>query len=102
MYRSGLAQSRPQSRQLISHCHILVNGRKVNVPSYQMKIGDIITVRERSKALFRSLQEGRSPVTPSWLEVDAAALAVRFAAVPMREEIDPTLNEHLIIEFYSR
>ncbi|MBK8189375.1 MAG: 30S ribosomal protein S4 [Vampirovibrionales bacterium] len=102
LYRSGLAQSRPQSRQLISHCHILVNGRKVNVPSYQMKIGDIITVRERSKALFRSLQEGRSPVTPSWLEVDAAALAVRFAAVPMREEIDPTLNEHLIIEFYSR
>lgn len=102
LYRSGLAQSRPQSRQLISHCHILVNGRKVNIPSYQMKVGDFITVRERSKALFRSLQENRSPVIPSWLEVDSEALAVRFAATPMREEIDPTINEHLIIEFYSR
>lgn len=102
LYRSGLAQSRPQARQLISHCHILVNGRKVNIPSYQMKVGDFITVRDRSKALFRSLQEGRSPVVPSWLEVDSDALAVRFAATPMREEIDPTINEHLIIEFYSR
>lgn len=105
VYRSGLVSSRPQGRQLIAHGHVEVNGRKVDVASYQMKPGDLVTVREKSKAIFRNLRElspHQPPTPPHWLEVDDNNLVIRFKAVPEREDIDPTINEALIIEFYSR
>ncbi len=102
VYRTGLAYSRPQSRQLVTHGHILVNGQRVNVPSYILKPGDEITIRERSKKLLTELQEGRSPVVPEWLSVDSKALTARFAAIPERQDLDQSINEQLIIEFYSR
>lgn len=101
-YRSGLAISRPQARQIIVHGHVLVNGQKVNVPSYLMKPGDIITIRERSKEMVKNLQEGRSPHVPNWIETDAKNLMAKFVSVPEREEMDQTINEQLIIEYYSR
>ncbi len=101
-YRSGLAYSRPQGRQLISHGHVLVNGKRVDVPSFVMKPGDVITIRERSKKLLTELQEGRSPNIPEWLSVDVKELTVRFGAIPERQDMDKSINEQLIIEFYSR
>ena len=104
LYRSTLANSRPQSRQLIAHGHILINGKKTDIPSYILKAGDVITVRERSKAFFKSLQPLRRAVAdiPVWLNVDTEALTVTVNALPEREEIDRTFKEALIIEFYSR
>ncbi len=105
LFRSGLVVTRPQARQLIAHGHILVNGQKMDIPSYQMKPGDIITIREKSHQLFKNLQETNpygAPVVPHWLEVDAGNLVVKYSNVPERQDIDPTFNENLIIEFYSR
>lgn len=102
LYRSGLVESRPQSRQMIVHGHILVNGRKVDVPSFICRQGDTVTIREKSQKLFKGLQEGRAPVVPHWLTVDNNALSVIYNATPAREDIDPTFQENLIVEYYSR
>lgn len=105
LYRSGLVASRPQGRQLIAHGHVEVNGRKVDIASYRMKPGDLVTVREKSRAIFKNLRElspHAAPTPPHWLEVDDNNLVIRFNAVPEREDLDPTINEALIIEFYSR
>lgn len=105
LYRSGLATTRPQARQLISHGHIEVNGRKMDIASYQMKPGDLLAIREKSKSLVKSLQEANphhSPMVPHWLEVDETNLVVKFKSTPQREDLDQTINEALIIEYYSR
>ena len=103
LYRSGLVISRSHARQLIVHGHILINSRKVDIPSYQLKLNDEIAVRARSQKVFKTFQEsGSRPPVPAWLDVDTDKLKVRFAAVPERQDIDATLNEQLIIEFYSR
>lgn len=102
VYRGGLAYSRPQARQMVSHGHLLVNGQKVDIPSYIVKPGDVVTVRERSKE-FVSTQFASSTIEPSsWLTVDSTAPSVKLMAVPEREELDQSINEQLIIEFYSR
>lgn len=105
LFRSGLVASRPQGRQLIAHGHVQINGRKVDIASYQMRPGDIITVRERSRTIFKKLAElspYQAPPAPHWLEVDADNLVVKFTVMPQREDLDATINEALIIEYYSR
>ena len=105
LYRSGLATTRPQARQLVSHGHVQVNGQKVDIASYQMKPGDILTVREKSRAFLKQLQESNphhSALVPHWLEVDETNMVVKFKSIPEREDMDQTINEALIIEYYSR
>jgi small subunit ribosomal protein S4 len=101
----GYAQSRRQARQLVRHGHVEVNGRKVNIPSYQVNVGDEIRVREGSKNLtlvevardFASHQN-----TPAWLQIDGAALSGKIVALPKREDVNLPVNEQLIVELYSK
>ena len=104
VYRLGLGASRPQARQLVRHGHIRVNGKKVNIPSYQVKVNDVITIRERSQEMehFKAMREGTSRVIPKWLTLDAENLKATVVALPQREDVDLTLQEHLIVELYSR
>ena len=105
VYRLGFAMSRRQARQMVNHCHFTVNGKKVNIPSYQVSVGDTIEVRERSRN-HEMIQEairnsgGRPP--PDWLTQDPGAMKGRMEAVPERHQIDTQVNEALIVEFYSR
>jgi ribosomal protein S4, bacterial/organelle type len=103
VYRLGIAPTRPAARQLVSHCHITLNGEVCNVPSAQVKPGDVVGVRERSKSL-EVIQDSlsRNSNTFSWLEWDAAKCAGKFANVPERSEIPETINEQLIVELYSK
>ena len=92
------------ARQLVMHGHILVNGKKVDIPSYLVKAGDVITVKEKTAEndYFKGLREGTGKVMPSWLTIDAANLKATVEAMPKREEIDLTIQENLIVELYSR
>jgi small subunit ribosomal protein S4 len=104
VYRLGIAPSRSAARQLVSHCHITVNGNVVNVPSYQLKPGDIIGVREKSKSLETisdSLSTRRYAKLP-WLEWDDTQMAGKFMSVPERTDIPEDIKEHLIVELYSK
>ena len=105
VYRMGFATSRRDARQLIAHGHVVVNGRKVDIPSYLVKPGDVIEIREKSKDLERikqavELSEFRG--APSWIEVDYENLRGVFKAVPERSEVQIPVNETLIVEFYSK
>ena len=104
VYRLGLGKTRRMARQVVTHGHILVNGRKVDIPSYTVKAGDMITVRQQSAQLemFKVLREGTSVVTPKWLTFDAPTLTGKVEALPQRDDIDFELQENLIVEFYSR
>ena len=105
VYRLGFAASRAQGRQMVRHGHIEVNGRRVNIPSYQVRPGDVITVREQSRRLgeFQDLPKALEHHTaPDWLSLDAAHLTGRVVTPPAREAIDIPLREELIVEFYSR
>ncbi len=105
IYRMGFARSRAEARQLIRHGHFEVNGRKVDIPSYQTRPGDIISVREnrRSRDLFKEIADwGSAQGTGEWLEVDRENMSGKVARFPTREELDVPITEHLIVEFYSR
>ena len=104
VYRLGLGKTRRMARQVVTHGHILVNGRKVDIPSYTVKAGDVITIRQQSAQLemFKVLREGTSVVTPKWLTFDAPPLPGKVEALPQRDDIDFELQENLIVEFYSR
>ena len=104
LYRLGLAKTRRMARQVVGHGHVLVNGQKVDIASYSVKVGDVITLRERSReqANFKALREGTGVVTPKWLTFDAANLTGKVIAAPAREDIDFQVAEHLIVELYSR
>ncbi len=105
VYRLNFANSRAAARQMVSHGHITVNGKKVNIASYSCKPGDVIAVaaKARSQALVnRFLELSASAVTPDWLEVDAAKLSAKLVRIPSQEEIAPIVNLQLIVEFYSR
>lgn len=105
VYRLGFAGSRIEARQLILHGHFQVNGHKVNIPSYLIKIGDTIKVAEKSASSpkFKELAEGAEHRTPpAWLEVDVSSMEGRVLAFPSREEIDTNIEEHLIVELYSK
>jgi small subunit ribosomal protein S4 len=105
IYRLGLATSRPQARQLVRHGHFLVNGRKVNVPSYSVRAGDVVTVRATSATsvtLQHAMEEVKGRGIPQWLEFDADKVAGRVASLPTREQINLPVQEQLIVELYSK
>lgn len=105
VYRIGLGGSRAEARQLVRHGHFLVNGHKVNIPSYILKVGEILTIRDASREVprLKELAETMRHRTPAaWLEVDPDNLTAKVAKLPSREEIDVTVQEHLIVELYSR
>ena len=103
VYRLGIARSRAQARQLVSHRHIAVNGNVVNIPSYELKIGDVISVRERSKSLeLISDNVASRGSNYAWLEWDGATLTGKFLNYPERVDIPETINEQLIVELYSK
>jgi small subunit ribosomal protein S4 len=105
VYRLGFAMTRPEARQLVSHGHITVNGRKVNIPSFLVKPGMVITLKDSSKSLekIKANVEGSSyRATPKWLEYDANNMVAKVVAAPAREDIDLPVEEHLIVELYSK
>ena len=104
VYRLGLAKTRRMARQVVVHGHICVNGHKVNIPSYQVKVGDVITLRQRSAQMemFKALREGTTVLTPKWLTFDAPNLTGTVNAIPAREDIDLQVQENMIVEYYSR
>ena len=102
VYRMGIAPTRAAARQLVSHCHITLNGQVCNIPSAQVKPGDIVAVRERSKSLEVIQNSVASAAKYSWIEFDAKALTGKYLNVPVREEIPENINEQLIVELYSK
>ena len=105
VYRLALAESRPMARQMVTHGHILVDGNKIDIASYLVKPGQTITIREHSRdmAHLKALREqGAAKPIPKWLELDAGNLTGKIAAMPQRDDIDLTIEEHLIVEYYSR
>lgn len=103
VYRLGFVKTRKQARQVVSHGHILINGKRVNIASYRVKAGDVVAVAEASKNIAiikEAVEEGKS--VPSWLEMDAAKFAGKVIQNPNRDVVDFELNEALIVEFYSR
>ena len=104
VYRSGLARTRPQARQLVNHGHFLVNGKKVDIPSYQVRVGDVVSIKERSKDTF-SVQHAIDTIdrsAPEWLEVDIEKRVATVSLIPSREQIDTEIKEQLIVELYSK
>jgi small subunit ribosomal protein S4 len=105
VYRTNLATSRAQARQLVTHRHFRVNGRIVNIPSYLVKPGDVVTIGERSKSsplLQSNLEYAKARAHPEWLEYDDQNAAIKVNALPSREQIDTPVDEQLIVEYYSR
>lgn len=105
VYRAGLARTRRQARQLVSHGHFLVNGKKVNIPSFQVSRYDIIDVREKSRSMlwFEEAQDNLADaVVPAWLQVVPSTLRILVHQLPERAQIDVPLQEQLIVEFYSK
>jgi len=105
VYRMGFGTSRDESRQLVTHGHFLVNGRRVNIPSYLVREGDVIEVAENSRKLDRFkeiLDVTGGKVVPKWLEVDQENMKGRVVSLPEREDIDLPIQEHLIVELYSK
>ena len=105
VFRLGLAATRREARQLVNHAHFTVNGKKVNIPSYIVKVGDVIEVSESSKETkrFKAIAEGEgiSALTPKWLD-KTDKLSGKVVALPQRDDIDYPVEEHLIVELYSK
>ena len=104
-YRLGFASSRPEARTLVRHGHVLVNGRKVNIPSYIVRVGDVISVKEKSRQATRVLSalEGvQRRGVPDWVELDRDAYSGRIKLLPTRSDITMPINEKLIVELYSK
>jgi small subunit ribosomal protein S4 len=104
VYRLGISPTRRGARQLVSHKHILVNGDVVNIPSYTLKPGDVVSVRERSKSLLAitSSLAGKGANKYPWLEWDGTSLTGKFVSVPGRDDIPENIKEQLIVELYSK
>jgi small subunit ribosomal protein S4 len=105
VYRLGFATSRPQARQLVRHGHFLINGKKVDIPSYAVKIGDEVRVREssaKSAVVAHAIDEVKGRGVPEWLQVDAANTLGRVLSIPTREQINLPVQEQLIVELYSK
>ncbi len=104
VWRSGLAATRPQARQLVNHGHLEVNGRKVDIPSYQVRPGETVTVREKSKdaIVIQHAIDTQGREAPAWLRVDLGERKVDVTDRPRRDQIDTDINEQLIVELYSK
>jgi small subunit ribosomal protein S4 len=103
IYRMGIGSSRSESRQIVSHGHVTVNGRTVNIPSFQVSVDDVIAIKENKKELpmFKELKDVKC-VMPKWLEFNSEKLTGKINALPQRDDIDLNIREHLIIELYSK
>lgn len=105
VHRMGFGASRRESRQIVRHNGVLVNGRRVNIPSYQVRPGDVVEIAEKSKAQLRiksALAAAEQRGFPEWIEMDVKALKGVFKAKPQRAELPSTINEHLVVELYSK
>ena len=105
IFRLGFARTRREARQIVDHKHVLVNGKQINIPSYLVKAGDVIEIREKSKSLTRYkeiLEATNGRLVPEWLEADRDALKGTVVQLPTREAIDVPVNEMLIVELYSK
>ncbi len=105
VYRFGLGITRPQARQIVSHAHFTVNGKKVNIPSYQVKINDVIAVRKnkKDKKPYHDLEERlKKAVMPSWLSFNPSEMSGKVLGEPKKEDLDQSISSQLIVEFYSR
>ena len=105
VYRLGFAMSRAEARQMVSHGHITVNGRKVNIPSYQVKPGMIIALKDTSRSIEKfkaNIEANAFRPAPKWLEYDANNQVAKVVAAPAREDVDLPIEEHLIVELYSK
>lgn len=105
VYRMGLGTSRPQARQLVRHGHFLVNGRKVDIPSYSVRVGDVVTVRPisgKNPTILHAMEEVKGRGIPEWLVFDADKSEGRIVSLPTREQINLPVQEQLIVELYSK
>ena len=108
IHRLGLGVSRAQARQFVMHGHFLINGKKVDIPSYLVEAGDVITVKERSRTVTVIKENAEAAAakkgggTPAWLEFDAAKFEGKVISVPTREQVDAPVTEQLVVEFYAR
>ncbi len=105
IFRLGYARTRREARQVVSHKHVTVNGKVVNIPSYKVSEGDVIEIKEKSKSLqrFKDITEANKGIAvPAWLEGDFDNLSGKVAQIPLREQIDVPVNETLIVELYSK
>ena len=103
LYRAGFGVTRKQSRQIVNHGHVLVNGKKVDIPSYLLKEGDEIAIKAKSSDFLKTVMSAIDlSCAPNWVVVDKDALKIKFERVPSREELDPDFKEQLVIEYYSK
>ena len=103
VFRLGFAGTRREARQMVNHSHITINGKKVNIPSYLVKPGDVIAIKETSVPKFKENVEANSTrIVPDWLDADKNTLSGRVVALPTREHIDYEVEEHMIVELYSK
>jgi small subunit ribosomal protein S4 len=104
-YRMGFGASRTEARQIVRHNGVLVNGKRVNIPSFQLRQGDVVEVADKAKAQLRikgAVEAAEQRGFPEWLEVDAKAMKGTFKAAPQRAELPPNINESLVVELYSK
>lgn len=103
LYKAGLGITRKQTRQIVNHGHVLVNGKKVDIPSFLVKAGDVITVKSKSESFMKNVLELIDlTCAPAWMTIDKDALKITFDRIPEREEMDSEIKEHLIVEYYSK
>ncbi len=103
LFRAGFGITRKQTRQIVNHGHVLVNGKKVDIPSYIVKPGDVITVKSRSAKYVQDVMNMIDMAcAPAWMTIDKDALKITFDRIPEREELDPEIKEQLVIEYYSK
>jgi len=103
IYRAGFAITRKQSRQIVNHGHVLVNDKKVDIPSYLLKEGDVVTIKSKSNAYVKTVQDSIDlALNYAWLNVDRKTQKIVYERTPAREEMDPEFKEQLVIEFYSK
>ena len=103
LFRAGFGITRKQTRQIVNHGHVLVNGKKVDIPSFLVKAGDVITIKSRSESFLKTVNEMIDMAfAPAWMTIDKDALKITFDRIPEREELDPELKEQLVIEYYSK
>ncbi len=105
VYRMGLAASRKEARQLVRHAHFTLNGKKADIPSIILKVGDVVALKEKSRSSekFKALMEAmKDNNAPKWLDVDCEAASAKVIAIPARDDVDFEFNEQLIVEFYSK
>lgn len=103
VFRAGFAITRKQSRQIVNHGHVLVNGKKVDIPSYIVKAGDVLTVKAKSAGFVDTVIGSIDmAIAPAWITIDKVAKKITFDRIPEREEMDPEFKEQLVIEYYSK